>query len=155
MKQFDFGEPWIIGCAIFAVLMYYVIIVLLLARIFRKAKKSAWLAWVPLVNVWVWFQIGGYRGTNLLWLLGAGAVYSVIFCPVDALVKTVAVAISLALTLVYLFFYLINTISIQEKLGKPPVFFILLFINLIAPLWLWILALDGSKYNAKKGHQLK
>ncbi|MDR1197314.1 MAG: hypothetical protein LBL08_03545 [Candidatus Nomurabacteria bacterium] len=135
----------------------YLIWAWLLSRIFRKAGLSGWLAWVPFVNVWKTFNLGGRSGLNLLWgvvspmLLGLGTL--LIGC---RLINSTALAwILLMATVVSALIYICIGISvlynIQKKLDKPGIFLVLYFINLIAPLWLWILALDNSKWRDSKG----
>jgi hypothetical protein len=138
-----------------ALVLVYIIKVLLLGRIFKKAGQSSWKAWVPFVNTWTYFKIGGYKGANLFWLLGALVAFAVAFYVDIALVSWVAYGIGSALALITAIFGIAASISIQKKLGKPLPFILLLFINLVVPLWIWILALDYSKWNNKVGHGAK
>jgi len=137
------------------VLLVYIVHSLLLGRVFKKAKMGYWRAWVPIVRDWTFFKAGGYSGMHIFWGVCAVAIYVVSALFISAGLDTVffiASGISLGLGIVYCIFYIAAIISLQKKLGKPLPFVILYFINLVAPLWLWILALDNSKYNAKKGH---
>lgn len=151
-------ESWgvVIGYAALAALLVYVVNSLLLGRIFKKAKFGYWRAWVPVVRDWTFFKAGAYKGTNIFWYIGAIVAYIVSACLFAAEQNTlayIASGISVGLSIVYVIFHIAAVVSLQKKLGKPGVFVLLYFINLIAPLWMWILALDYSKYNAKKGHQ--
>jgi hypothetical protein len=98
-EPFDSATPQIWVYIGLVILLAYAVNALLLGRIFAKAGRENWRAWIPFWNIWEFFRIGG-------------------FC-------------------------------IQAKLGKPWPFIFLIFVNLVAPLWLWILALDGSKWSKK------
>jgi len=145
----------VLSYATLAVLLAYIVHSLLLGRVFKKAKLGYWRAWVPIVRDWTFFKAGGYKGANVFWGIGAVAIYVVsalfITFGLDTMYFIVS-GIGLGLGIVYCIFYIAAIISLQKKLGKPLPFVILYFVNLVAPLWLWILALDNSKYNAKKGH---
>lgn len=159
MPGIDF-ETWgvMISYAALVILLAYVVNSLLLGRVFKKAGFSYWRAWVPVVRDWTFFKAGAYKGTNIFWGIGAVCAYiaMTLFASVNQMTLAyVASGICIGLGIVYIIFYIAAVISVQKKLGKPLPFVILYFINLVAPLWLWILALDNSKYSAKKGHQNK
>lgn len=159
ITNFDI-ESWgiVISYSALAALLIYVVQALLLGKVFTKAKISYWKAWIPVVRDWAFFKAGAYKGSNIFWLIGAICVYAVGASCIwldQNIAAYISFGISFALCVVYITFYVSAIISIQRKFSKPLPFLILYFINLIAPLWVWILALDNSKYNAKKGHQLK
>lgn len=146
------------GYAVLAALLVYVVHSLLLGRVFKKAGFGYWRAWVPVVRDWTFFKAGAYKGTNIFWYVGAIIAYAisaVLFTVQQDTFAYIASGVSIGLSITYIGFHIAAVVSLQKKLGKPGIFVILYFINLIAPLWLWILALDYSKYNKKKGHQLK
>jgi F0F1-type ATP synthase assembly protein I len=40
----------------------YIVVSLLLSRIFRKAGVEGWKAWVPIYNTWITYELGGQKG---------------------------------------------------------------------------------------------
>lgn len=135
----------------------------LLSRVFRKAKVARWKAWVPFVNIWKFLNIGGYSGVNIfLGIVGsslAGLSVGVLNAcdkgdSTTVGIATIAVLIATALAVLYLYVVISSAFNIQKKLGKPWPFIFLAFINLGAPLWLWILGLDSSKWSDKKGRPM-
>lgn len=110
---------------VFAIILYLVF-AFILSRVFIKAGKPAWAAFVPIYNVWVLFEIGGKPG----WWSLAG------------LVPFVGPLIAFVL-------YIIVSLEIAKKFGKSSTFGIL-------GLWLFsivgyaILAFDDSKYSGTK-----
>jgi hypothetical protein len=130
--------------------LVYVVNALLLSRVFAKAGQKRWRAWVPFVNYWEFFKIGGLNGVHTLWLVGAIISYCLTWLVGDVEMIYVLYSVAIGLLAVFLVAYVMAGVKIQAKLGKPWPFVILLFVNLVAPLWLWILALDHSKWNKKK-----
>jgi hypothetical protein len=51
------------------VIVFYILISIMLARIFRKAGVEGWKAWVPVYNTWVTLEIGDQKGWWALLLL--------------------------------------------------------------------------------------
>lgn len=142
--------------SIVACFLVYVIKSLLLGLIFKKAGRRWWEAWIPVLRDWSFFKIGGYKGLNIFWGIGASFALCLIASlnSVGLIVPAFfASIVAFGLAIVYFVFRIASIISIQKKFGKPGVFILLYLINLIAPLWTWILALDNSKYNKKKGHK--
>jgi hypothetical protein len=133
----------------------YIIKSLLLGRVFKKAGEKTWKAWVPFVNIWTYFQIAGYKGCKIFSLIIALIIFWVALYIENGVAQTILCAISGLLLICFYIYTIMAGVSIQKKLGKPTVFIVLMFINLIAPLWLWILALDYSKWNNKKGRVVK
>jgi len=143
-------------------IIVYVVRAWLLSRIFKKAKVSRWKAWVPIVNEWNYLKIGGRSGGNVFFGIGGSLLLSIgmvsqgyfsidktlVMAPVLCIITLV---LAITCLVIYAYKIIASTWNIQKKLGKSGWFIILFFINLIAPLWLWILALDGSKWNDKKG----
>ncbi|USN96845.1 MAG: hypothetical protein H6797_01450 [Candidatus Nomurabacteria bacterium] len=102
----------------------YILTSILLGQIFKKAKVPQWAAWVPMYNLWKFLVIGDQRG---LWaILG--------LLPFINIVSTV--------------FIYIAAYRIGKKLGKED-WFVLLAI-FVPVVWLLWLALDNSKWRAKK-----
>lgn len=109
-------------CLIIA-LIGYVIVALLVGRIFKKAGVPQWIAWVPFYNTWKTLELGDQKG---FW-----AVLMVI--PIISYVALV-------------FFY-IAMYRIGLKFGKENWFVVLgIFIPIV---WYGWLALDDSKWNPK------
>ena len=143
----------------------YIINAWLLSRIFKKAGVSRWKAWVPIINIWNYLRLGGRSGGNVFWgvggyillLIGATSLgaseagQASIMAPVLCLV---AIVLAVLCLVIYIYKQIASTWNIQKKLGKSGWFIILYFINMIAPLWYWILALDGSKWNDRKGRPM-
>ena len=44
------------------IVLMYVTVALLLARIFKKAGVKGWKAWVPVYNTWTTLELGGQKG---------------------------------------------------------------------------------------------
>ncbi len=40
----------------------YIVVSIMLSRIFRKAGVSGWKAWIPVYNTWITLELGGQRG---------------------------------------------------------------------------------------------
>ncbi len=134
----------------------YIVTAILLSKIFKKAGESEWKAWLPIVNFWVLFKLGGREGWNSLWLPVAGAIAGYASTLVDSegymgWPGVIVTAIACLMALVGLVMTISVLLNVQKKLGKNAWFIILYIIVLIAPLWMWILALDKSKYNNRVG----
>lgn len=105
------------------VIVLYLVTAFILSKVFTKAGKPAWAAFVPIYNGWVLFEIGGKPGW---WVL-------------TSLIPFVGPLVALVL-------YIIVSLEIAKKFGKSSTFGIL-------GLWLFsiigyaILAFDDSKYN--------
>lgn len=112
-------------------IVIYLVFSFILSKVFAKAGKPAWAAFVPVYNGWVMFEIGGKPG----WWILAG------------LIPFVGGLISLVL-------YLIVSLEIAKRFGKSSVFGIF-------GLWLFslvgyaILAFDGSKYQGNSAAPAK
>lgn len=114
------------GSAMVAYLVFGIILYLvfsyILSRVFTKASKPAWAAYVPIYNGWVLFEVGGKPG----WWVLAG------------LIPFIGGIIALVL-------YIIVSLEIAKRFGKSSVFGVF-------GLWLFsligytILAFDSSKY---------
>jgi hypothetical protein len=90
--------------------------------IFRKAGLKPWQAWVPFLNVWRLFELGGQRG----WWVLIGLIPAV---------GTIIVVVML----------IVAGFRIQTAFGKPGVF--LLLAILLTPVWYGILAWDRSAWH--------
>jgi len=153
-------------CLLIAALVY-VLGAFLLGRIFQKAGVPAWKAWVPVYRMWKMFQIGGVNGAwSLLSLIGGIAPVALLLFAVDAsngqvvldqppadqaAVAIILIVVSLVAALLFLVAYIRATWNITKKLGKSLVYMLLLVVNLGPSLWLWIMALDKSKWDDKLG----
>jgi hypothetical protein len=135
--------------------LVYVVNALLLGRVFAKAGRPVWRAWAPFANHWEFLKIGGLNGVHTLWLVGAIVAYCLTWLVGDVEMSYVLYSVAVGLLAVFLVAYVMAGLKIQVKLGKPLPFIILLFVNLVAPLWLWILALDRSKWSKKKSRTRK
>lgn len=114
------------GSAMVAYLVFGIILYLIfsyiLSRVFTKAGKTPWAAYVPIYNGWVLFEVGGKPG----WWVLAG------------LIPFIGGIIAFVL-------YIIVSLEIAKRFGKSSVFGVF-------GLWLFsligytILAFDDSKY---------
>ncbi len=106
------------------VIIIYLVFSFILSKVFVKADKPAWAAFVPIYNGWVLFEIGGKPGW---WVLSS-------FIP-------------FAGPLIAFVLYIMVSLEIAKKFGKSSTFGIL-------GLWLFsiigyaMLAFDDSKYDA-------
>lgn len=101
-------------------LIAYIVTAWLLGRIFKKAGRKAWPAWVPIYNNWVLLEIGGQKG----WW---------------AILSLVPIANIVAAVYVYIAAY-----HVGKKLGKDGVFILwYIFIPLVWFIWL---AFDKSTW---------
>jgi hypothetical protein len=154
-EAIDFFALETLACCGVIFVLLHIIKALLFGRILAKAGEKAWKAWVPFVNIWTFFKIAGYKGCITLKLIAAIIVFMAAVCVGPGDLQNILYIISAVIFLAFYVFAIMACVSIQKKLNKPTPFIILLFINLIAPLWMWILALDYSKWNNKKGRVVK
>jgi hypothetical protein len=150
---------WTIVC-----LAAYIINSWLLGRVFHKAKVAKWMAWIPLVRDWKFLNLGGHSGfciflaiiSSALAAAGGGIISTFIEgqSVISAIVGVLLLVAAFAVFAFYIYALVSSYYNIQKKLDKPAVFLVLALINLIAPVWLWILALDRSKWNDKKGRPM-
>lgn len=106
-------------------LVMYVVVALLLSRIFKKAGVEGWKAWVPVYNNWITLELGGQAGW---WSV-------LVFIPVVNIVAAI--------------FLYIAMYNIGLKLGKSGVFVLwAIFLPLVWYIWL---ALDQSRWNPSIG----
>jgi hypothetical protein len=150
------------GCAVLG----YLLTSILLARVFARAKVAKWKAFVPVVNLWKVFNLGGYHGYHQFWAIIGAALLSLVWwiaalitdqfsLTPEATTMVVAAiwAIGLFCSLVFIILLLAALLNFQAKFGKPCGFIVLAFISVFAPLWLWILAFDNSKFNDRLGRK--
>ena len=69
----------------FFMIALYVIVSIMLARIFRKAGVEGWKAWVPVYNTWVTLELGDQKGW---WAL-------ILFVPIANVIATVFLYIAM------------------------------------------------------------
>ncbi|QNE47990.1 hypothetical protein F1C58_14510 [Glaciihabitans sp. INWT7] len=103
-------------------LVFYVLAVIALWRIFAKAGRPGWLAIIPIINVIVLVQVSGHSGWSVLLFL----------IPIVGLVWTIVVAVHLA-----------------QSFGKSGAFgvFLLWLFTIIGYL---ILGFDSSTYRDRR-----
>lgn len=107
----------------------YVVVALLMARIFKKAGVESWKAWVPFYNHWTLLELGGQKG----------------FWAVLAIIPIVNIASAV--------FMYIAMYNIGLKLGKGGEFVLwAIFVPLVWFIWL---AVDDSKWSGKKTSTVK
>lgn len=101
-------------------LIAYVVCAIFLGMIFKKAGVPQWKAWVPFVNSWTFFELGGQKGwISLLALLG--------WIPLLGFVASIVVLV----------FSIMAAIKVGEGFGKEGVFVLLyVFLPLVWLIWL-------------------
>lgn len=102
-------------------IIVYVVVCFILSKVFVKADKPAWAAYVPVYNGWVLFEIGGQPG----WWVLLG------FVPLVNIVAFV--------------FYIIASLEIAKRFGKSQTFGIVA-LWLFSIIGYAMLAFDDSKY---------
>ncbi|MCL2174091.1 hypothetical protein FWH58_02215 [Candidatus Saccharibacteria bacterium] len=161
-QEWQWSAGVIVG-AVCSGLIMYVLNAFLLGRLFRKAGVPAWKAWVPVLNIWKLFQIGGRAGVwallPLVIVLSVGALGFVIpgysdtrdWQANDTMILISLMSVVIISAVAFLAQYISAMWSITKKLDKSLVYMLLLLVNLGPSLWLWIMALDKSKWNDKLG----
>lgn len=128
-SELSSGEAALVMATLGAALLFmipffiagYVVASLCIMSIFKKAGVPGWMAWVPVVNNWKMFEIGGQHGW---WAL-------LMFIPIVNIVAAI------------MFFIAMYHIGI--KLGKDGVFILLgIFLPIVWYIWL---AVDKSVWN--------
>lgn len=128
------GSIAIFTLAMAVIILSYVLTAIILSFIFKKAKVETWKAWVPFYNVWVLFELAGYKG----WLSLAIPAASILLSPIPVIGFLAHIATFIA--------YLIIFLNLQKAFSKETVFIILyIFLPVV---WLAIIAFDKSKYDA-------
>lgn len=115
----------IISIAIVCIIIsiaFYVFSAICLGRIFKKAGKESWPAWVPFYNMWILLELGDQKGYYLLFIL-----------------------IPYVGQFIFVIFECIAMYHIGLKLGKTGAF--VLWGIFLYPVWLAWLAFDESKWN--------
>ncbi len=110
---------------LFALVLFvvlYVFSAICLGRIFKKAGKEFWPAWVPFYNSWVLFEIGDQKGAYILFQ----------FVPFVG-------------QIIFMVFQFIAMYNVGLKLGKSGAF--VLWGIFLAPVWYVWLAFDKSRWN--------
>ncbi|MFD1713277.1 DUF5684 domain-containing protein [Amnibacterium flavum] len=113
VQQYTNGG-WIIS------LVVYLVVAFFYSRIFAKAGIESWKGWVPFVNTWHLFKLGGFGG----------------FWAILAIIPIV--------NIVALVFFWIAEYRIGKGFEKPGVFVLLAI--LLHPIWAGILAFDSSRW---------
>ncbi|MCL1876792.1 hypothetical protein FWF74_02055 [Candidatus Saccharibacteria bacterium] len=164
-----FGEEWNMNAGLIAVIVAVGVVIslfmyglnaFLLGRVFKKAGVPAWKAWVPYYNGWKMLQLGGYSGAWALMpfvTIAASVVLGLTAAevlPFDRVVTlTATITIIMFSLIVFVAKYFLAIWNINKKLDKSGIYILLCFVNLGPSLWLWIMALDDSKWNDKLGRK--
>lgn len=113
-------------------LAIYVVNAIFLMKLFAKANVPAWKAWVPFVNLWKFFELGGYPGAlSLLYL------------------ATVIPFVGWAGTIIAAVFACLAAYQISLKNGKDGAWVVLyIFLGIV---WTGILGLGRSTWNDSLG----
>lgn len=153
---------------IFGCIIFYVLQSIFMMQLFKKAKVAGWKAWIPVVNVWTFLQIGGQKGW---WVFAgvAGALIGGIFYAIAggtaALGDTSNVGVDVAIggtamigylvmlagSILMVVFEIIAAYNIGKKLGwGGGMTVIYIFFQII---WLGIAGLGSTKWDDKKGQK--
>ena len=111
----------------------YVVCAVFYMKLFAKANVPAWKAWVPVVNLWKFLELGGYHGALSLLFVAA---------PIPFLGQVAAT--------VGFVFSCMAAYQIGLKLGKESVWVVLYIF--VAIVWLGIMAFDKSMWNDSLGN---
>ena len=106
-------------------LLFLIIYYVMLGKVFKKAGLAWWKAWVPFLNNWKLFEIGGQKGFWSIFL----------YIP--------------ALNIIGLVMMIIATYNINLKFGHGVGMTILA--ALLSPIWLCMLALGKDQWNDSLG----
>lgn len=149
-------------------IIIYVVEAIFMMQLFKKAKVARWKAWVPIVNVWTFLQIGGQKGW---WVLAgvAGAVIGYVFFAIAGVTGVlgdpnnigvdvaiggfamIGYLIMMAGVILMVVFEIIAAYNICKKLGwGGGMLVIYIFFQLI---WLGIAGLGNTKWDDKKGQK--
>lgn len=125
----------LIGAGVFMFLMAasYIITSIIMGFMFKKAGEPMWKAWVPVYNMWVLYELAGYKGW--VYLLVVLSVSLLGWIPVIGfIVALAAIAITVMVAL-----------NLQRAYGKETVWIILyIFLPLV---WMAVIAFDKSSYD--------
>lgn len=107
--------------SLFASVIGYVVVALLLAKVFAQAGAAPWRAWVPFLNAMTFLNLGGYAG----WWVFVG------FIPFVGSVILLVIAI-------------LATVNVNQGFGKSGWFVVLaIFLPVV---WLAIIAFGGASW---------
>lgn len=121
------------ACFLFIVILY-AITAFPMMKIFQKAGAPAVAAWVPFWNYWVFFEVAGMKGFwGLLPLLSIIPGVNFIAIPATTVFMTIAA----------------YNIALGFRKDSPALWTVLYFF--LAPVWLWILALNGDRWQTVRG----
>lgn len=125
----------LIGAGVFMFLMAagYIVTSIIMGFMFKKAGEPMWKAWVPVYNMWVLYELAGYKGW--VYLLVVLSVSLLGWIPVIGfIVALAAIAITVMVAL-----------NLQRAYGKETVWIILyIFLPLV---WMAVIAFDKSSYD--------
>ena len=113
-------------------LIVYVVVSFFYMKIFAKAGVPAWKAWVPVVNIWKFFELGGYKGAlSFLFVANIIPFLGQLACMVGIV------------------FMIMAAHQVGLKLGKHGAWVaIFIFLGVI---WLAVMAFDKSEWNDSLG----
>lgn len=108
-------------------LILYVVVAIGMMKVFEKAGKPAWAAWVPVYNYWIWFEVAGMPGALSLIVIG-------VIIPILNFLILPAFGI----------IYIISHFKMATAFGQGPGFAVgLWFLN---PIFIMILGFGKSTY---------
>ena len=148
----------------------YIVTSIFYMKLFAKANVRAWKAWVPYVNTWKFFELGGYPGAlcllsvastvaNMLYLVPLysslpyidsayyGGNYS--YLGFTSLISIIIYMVGSILSIVSIVFLCLSAYQIGRKLGKDGSWVVLyIFVSIV---WLGILAFNKATWNDSLG----
>jgi len=136
---FGFGELAAGSALVFAILVslamilgIYALVAIFYMKLFAKANVPAWKAWVPIVNMWKFLELGGYPGAISLLTLA-----NLIPC-----IGSIAYIVCLV-------FMCMAAYQIGLKLGQDGAWVVLYIF--VAIVWLGIMAFNKAIWNDSLG----
>ena len=114
----------VLGVLVFS-LLFLILYYVMLGKVFKKAGLAWWKAWIPFLNNWKLFEIGGQKGFWSIFL----------YIP--------------ALNIIGLVMMIVAIYNINLKFGHGVGMTILA--ALLSPIWLCILALSKDQWNDSLG----
>lgn len=124
------------GVFMFFMAITYIVTSIIMGFMFKKAGEPMWKAWVPVYNMWVLYELAGYKGWVYLLVVLSATLLG--WIPVVGFVVALA---AIAVTIMV-------ALNLQRAYGKETVWIILyIFLPLV---WMAVIAFDKSTYDKTK-----
>lgn len=116
------GDPAGSFIGLIVALAFYLVVAYFYSRMFEKAGIESWKGWVPVVNNWHIYKLGGFGG----WWAILGLIPFVNF---------------VALIILWIAFY-----RVGKGFGKPGPYVLMAIFSFLLPVWAGIIATDSSRW---------